>query len=66
MFFSQGRGTLEYESDGYVSSGERKQRAFGVGFRRKYGAYWLGDPRKLACGVNFANNGSFGVNFGQI
>ena len=30
-------GALEYESDGYVPTGERKQGAFGAEFRRKKG-----------------------------
>ena len=32
-----GGGTLGYELDGYVPTRERKQGAFGVGFRRKKG-----------------------------
>ena len=44
IFFSGG-GALEYESDG-VPTGERKQGAFDVGFRRKKG-HWLWDPKKI-------------------
>ena len=45
------RGALKYESEGYVPTGERKQGAFGVGFRRK----------KVSLGVGSKKIGSFMV-----
>ena len=38
-------GALEYESDGYLPTGKREQRAFDVGFRRKKG-HWVWHPKK--------------------
>ena len=40
-----GRGALEYESDGYMPIGERKQGALGVGFRREKGV--------VGCGIKY-------------
>ena len=37
-----GGGGLEYESDGYVPTGGRKQGAFSVGFHRKKGVIGCG------------------------
>ena len=45
---------LKYESDRYVPAGERKQYAFGVGFRRKKGV--------IGCGIQ-ENLTFFSVNF---
>ena len=38
-------GALEYESDGYVPTGKRKQGAFGVGFCRKKGSLGMGTKK---------------------
>ena len=54
LISTPGGGALEYESDGYVPTGERKQGAFGVGFRRKKGV--------IGCGIQ-KNWAFFGVNF---
>ena len=50
----RGWGTLEYEGDGYVPTGERKQGAFGVekgviGFRiqKKLGLFWCDKLTKI-------------------
>ena len=39
-------GALEYKSDGYVPTGERKQGLSGVGFRRKRGSLAVGILKK--------------------
>ena len=48
-------GSLEYESDGYVPTGERKQVAFSVGFHRKKGV--------ISCGIQKKNLAFLVVNF---
>ena len=40
------KGALEYESDGHVPTGERKQAAFGVGFIEKKGSLCV-DPKEI-------------------
>ena len=40
---------LEYEGDGYVPTGERKQGAFGIGFRIKKGFILVCDLRLFWC-----------------
>ena len=40
-----GGGAPEYKSDGYVPTRERKQRAFGVGFHRKWGSLGMGSKK---------------------
>ena len=60
-------GALVYESDGYVPTGERKQRVFGVGFRRKRGSLGMGSKKNWTFfGVNFPKKGVIRYNFGQI
>ena len=44
---SPGVGALEYESDRYVPTKERKQGAFGVGFRRKQWGLWVWDLKRI-------------------
>ena len=60
-------GALEYESDGYMPTGERKQGAFGVGFRRKKGVIGCWIPQNWASfGVNFPKQGVIWCKFCQI
>ena len=44
-YHKPGGGALEYESDGYVPAGERKQGAFGVGFIEKRD-HWVWDSKE--------------------
>ena len=53
-----GMRAFEYESDEYVPTGERKQGAFGVGFRRKKGGFGVRSKKLGLFCVNFP----FGVN----
>ena len=40
-------GAVEYEGDGYMPNGERKQGAYGVGFCQKKGSHWEWDPKHM-------------------
>ena len=67
LIFPPGGGALEYESDGYVPTGERKQGEFGVGFHRKKGVIGCEIQKNWAFfGVNFLKEGVIRCKFCQI